>query len=148
MKNLELFLDESGDFCSDDANWRKHPSIIGGVLSEKGKISHDEASRIIGNRSFHGVNEDAEAKIGILHALVQIESKFVIFENQERIHVIDDITTYLNVMAEGIVQLLLALSAEYEKFSLDIFVSTKRNGPAGSGIIPPEEYIKKRSIVK
>ena len=143
MKNLELFLDESGDFCSDDANWRKHPSIIGGVLSEKGKISHDEASRIIGNRSFHGVNEDAEAKIGILHALVQIESKFVIFENQERIHVIDDITTYLNVMAEGIVQLLLALSAEYEKFSLDIFVSTKRNGPAGSGIIPPEEYIKK-----
>lgn len=49
MKKYELWLDESGEFENDKKNVEKNfqPSLIGGVLFEKGKFSKSQAEKYI-----------------------------------------------------------------------------------------------------
>lgn len=137
--HLELWLDESGDFESD---YKTHlnPSLVGGVLIKKGRITNELAHQIIGKDYVHFNQEPAEYHLQILEKVKKHQVEFVIFQNKERLMIIDSDTTYLNVLAEGIIQLLLQLSASIGDFELDIMVATRKNTVKGYGIIAQEEY--------
>ena len=47
MREYELWLDESGDFEPDSQTHKKrYPSMVGGVLIEKGRLSDNEIHRL------------------------------------------------------------------------------------------------------
>ncbi|MEY9866521.1 tetratricopeptide (TPR) repeat protein [Peribacillus sp. B2I2] len=146
---LELWLDESGDFVSDHKTYL-NPSLVGGVLIEKGKITEESARQIIGKEYIHFNEESGNENQAILEEVRRKNGEFVIFQNKERVKIIDSDTTYLNVLAEGIIQLLLRLSAIHGDFELDILVATRKNMVKGYGILAKEEYenrLRERIIV-
>jgi tetratricopeptide (TPR) repeat protein len=146
---LELWLDESGDFVSDHKTFL-NPSLVGGVLIEKGKITEESARQIIGKDFIHFNEESGIENLTMLEEVRRNNGEFVIFQNKERVKIIDSDTTYLNVLAEGIIQLLLRLSAIHGDFELDILVATRKNMVKGYGIVPKEEYenrLRERIIV-
>ncbi|WP_066255635.1 hypothetical protein [Neobacillus drentensis] len=146
---LELWLDESGDFVSDHKTYL-NPSLVGGVLIEKGKITEESARQIIGKEYIHFNEESGNENLAMLEEVRRKNGEFVIFQNKERVKIIDSDTTYLNVLAEGIIQLLLRLSAIYGDFQLDIIVATRKNIVKGYGILVKEEYenrLRERIIV-
>jgi len=136
---LELWLDESGDFTSDHKP-HLNPSLVGGVLIEKGQITENKARQITGKDYVHFNEEKGMENLKLLEQLKQLQAELVIFQNKERLMIIDSDTTYLNVLAEGIIQLLLQLSANYGDFQLDITVATRKNTVQGYGIISEEQY--------
>ncbi|SOC19505.1 hypothetical protein SAMN05880501_1119 [Ureibacillus xyleni] len=140
---FELWLDESGDFEKNDQNLRLNPSLVGGVLVRNSSIDECEAENILGKTFVHFTDESGDFNISKLKALKERDAEFVIFQNAERVMIIDSNTTYLNVLSEGIIQLLLQLSAAYGDFELDILVATRKNVVEGRGIIRPEEYEKR-----
>lgn len=147
--HLELWLDESGDFVSDYKD-TLNPSLVGGVLVEKGAITEEIAERMIGKDYVHFNQESGNKNLAVLEEIKQKKGNLIVFENKERIKIIDGDTTYLNVLAEGIIQLLLRLSAMYGDFELDIFVATRKNMETGYGIIEEKEYedrLRERIIV-
>lgn len=136
---LELWLDESGDFESDNKS-HLNPSLVGGVLIKKGIITDGLALQMIGKGYVHFNQESAEYHLQILEKVKKHQAEFVVFQNKERVMIIDSDTTYLNVLAEGIIQLLLQLSASVGDFELDIIIATRKNTVKGYGIIAQEEY--------
>lgn len=146
---LELWIDESGNF-ENDANERWNPSLVGGVLVKKGDITEEIARQMIGKEYIHYNEEAGSENIKLIEQIKQANGEFVIFENKERIKIIDGDTTYLNVLAEGIIQLLLRLSAIYGDFTLNVLIATRKNITKGSGIIAEKEYerrLRERIIV-
>ncbi|PFF07163.1 hypothetical protein CN315_14735 [Bacillus cereus] len=146
---FELWLDESGDFVSDHKNFL-NPSLVGGVLIEKGKITEESARQIIGKDHIHFNEESGNVNLAMLEEVRKNNGEFVVFQNKERVKIIDSDTTYLNVLAEGIIQLLLRLSAIHGDFELDILVATRKNTVKGYGILAKEEYenrLRERIIV-
>lgn len=146
---LELWLDESGDFESD---YKKHlnPSLVGGVLVKKGDITEETAREMIGKDYVHYNEEQGSKNIELLEKIKFANGNFVIFENEERVQIIDGDTTYLNVLAEGIIRLLLHLSAIHGDFKLNILIATRKNTVEGRGIIGETEYeyrLRERIIV-
>lgn len=101
---LELWLDESGDF-KNDQNPRLNPSLVGGVLIKAEVINEHEAASILGKDYVHFTDESGDFNISKLQALKERGAEFVIFQSAERVTIIDSDTTYLNVLAEGIIQL-------------------------------------------
>ncbi len=142
MQHFELWLDESGDFLSD-RNSSLNPSLVGGVLIEKSKIDDNLAKHIVGKKYAHFNNESVDYSLRVLQDIKDNKGIFVIFHNQERVLIVDQDTTYLNILAEGIIQLLLKLSAMKGDFSLDIIIATRKNMVSLEGIIPAEEYEKR-----
>lgn len=144
---FQLFLDESGDFENDNIkpkNWR--PSLVGGLLIEKDIIFQDAAKSLLkrttGKEKVHCKDETGTIVINILKELEKFRHEVIIFENSEKIVVIDSTTTYLNIMAEGIIQLLLRLSAMHGKVDLEIFIATRKDVSNGTGIIEILNYEK------
>src|SRR5690625_3287678 len=147
---LELWLDESGDFDRDDQNRKLNPSIVGGVLVKKGDITEEMARGIIGKDYVHFNEELGDAHIELLQQIKRANGEFVIFENKERVQIIDSDTTYLNVLAEGIVRLLSHLAAIHRDFKLHIIIATRLNTETRRGIIDVREYehrLRERIIV-
>jgi hypothetical protein len=147
--NLELWLDESGDFVNDHKTFL-NPSLVGGVLIEKGKITEERARKIIGRDYIHFNEESGNKNLAMLEEVRKNNGEFVIFQNKERVKIIDSDTTYLNILAEGIIQLLLRLSAIHGDFELDILIATRKNMVKGYGILAKEEYenrLRERIIV-
>src|SRR5699024_10870690 len=146
---LELWLDESGDF-EGDHNEHKNPSLVGGVLVKQGQITEEIAQQIIGKDYVHYNEEEGSENMKLLEKIKEMNGEFVIFENKERVKIIDGDTTYLNVLAEGIIQLLLRLSAIYGDFKLTVLIATRKNMSKGRGIIDEQEYenrLRERIIV-
>src|SRR5690625_881962 len=149
MMQLELWIDESGDFESDHKEYL-NPSLVGGVLIEQGKITEKEARQMIGKDYVHYNQESGSENVAMLEKVKEKTGEFIVFQNTERVSIIDGDTTYLNVLAEGIIQLLLRLSAIYGDFELNILVATRKNVAKGYGIIDEKEYenrIRERIIV-
>ncbi len=140
LTELELWLDESGDFLSDNAKMYYNPSLVGGVLLRKGTLNDTEIKSIIGKDRIHFTEEDGAYNTAVMSALSDRDVNFIVFENHERLLILDSDTTYLNILTEGIIQLLLKLSAKYGDFELDILVATRKNTVQGRGILMPEEY--------
>src|SRR5690625_45959 len=146
---LELWLDESGDFESDDQE-HLNPSLVGGVLVERGAITEEIAREMIGKDFVHYNKEPGTKNIELLKKIKALNDHFVVFENKERLKIIDSDTTYLNVLAEGIIRLLLHLSAVYGNFQLHILIATRKNTVEERGIIDKDRYeyrLRERIIV-
>lgn len=145
---LELWLDESGDF-QNDSNINKSPSLVGGVLIEKNKLDTPKIIEILGSEYIHS-NEMGKENFGayateLLQAIINHGGQLIIYENQERLEIIDGTITYLNIISEGIIQLLQLLMAEYEEIDLSIVVAVRldmeKQDTMPGGIIPYQEYV-------
>lgn len=149
-KKFELWLDESGDF-KEDSNLRKNPSLVGGVLVEKGGLSPREVKDILNNDYVHSNEIEYEVfgdyAVGVLSDIREKNGELVIFENQERLEIIDGSTTYLNILSEGIIQLLQLLSAQYGYIELELLVAVRLNveiqHSSPGRIIDEDEYTRR-----
>lgn len=130
VRKFELWLDESGDF-KNDSNTSKNPSLVGGVLIEKGTLTDDNIRTILKSDFIHS-NEIKREIFGsyalkVLNDIKDQNGQLIIFENKERLEVVDGSTTYLNILSEGIIQLLQLLSAKYGYIELEILIAVRLN---------------------
>ncbi|MCB2289409.1 hypothetical protein LGK97_06470 [Clostridium sp. CS001] len=157
MKKFELWLDESGDFSTNDMELKNNPSLVGGVLSEKGAITIEELKELYisksGSTTIH-LNEMKE-NVGcfvcdVLNDLTDKVEAFVIFENTERLLNINEDDTYLNVLSQGVVKLYEELVIKYEDIELEVLIavrsSNKFNYVEIIGQSEYEKHVKKKIL--
>lgn len=139
VKNVtafELWLDESGDF-EQDSKGLDSPSIVGGILFKKGLCDDAKARQLLDevktNHSLsgwvHGTsiprNKYGNFAVELLHKGTEAGLQLVIFENKERIEIVNGDTTYLNILSEGVIQLMQTLSMEHEEIELRIVAANR-----------------------
>ena len=149
----ELFLDESGEFKDDTLRRDFNPSLVGGVLCRAGTVTEAQANEWFGGQRAHATEEksaEAQARnFNILRKLKQLGCRFVVFENTEHLMIVNGDITYLNILAEGIVKLLVDLSAaSASQVHLAIKIATRNNVAQkdARGVIvdlEPEEYVSR-----
>ena len=143
MKQFELYLDESGNFEHDnliDADRPNETSLVGGLLIETGKLSNKAVMEMIPEH-VHCCEHYRKGYIGVLENLVQRDGRLVVFENKERIRVINGDITYLNIISEGLVKLFRDLSNKYsEGVIVKVVIATRKQMSAASGIIKQADY--------
>lgn len=131
-----LWLDESGNFQEIENCNNETPSLVGGILCTKDLYQTIDPKKIRidtkSNPLYHNAIDEyiktygkkcdfkhavelpksirAQARTEILERIYKTGCEFVIFQNEYKLSIIDTNTTYLNVLAEGIVQLLVDLS--------------------------------------
>ena len=125
MKIFNLWLDESGDFRNDDKKKKNElPSLVGGILTEGGSFSDQAVQSILPEEgTYHSVerNDQLDRFRRIREKLfVNRNNRFVVFNNQECVMIVDNNLTYLNIIAEGILQLIKDLKTRYGNIRLNI----------------------------
>lgn len=155
-KEYILYLDESGDFDKDlDAGW-KNECLVGGFLCEKN--DHDQVTEKMaadllktaylsvypecGNLKTKEIIEQmnhstslslnkARLSTAVLSA-IEKKAEFIIFENFNKSRIVNSTKTYLNIMVDGIVQLLnqLIITNNGNPVFLDIIVGSRRDTAA------------------
>lgn len=117
----ELYLDESGDFVDDTRDNVIAPSLVGGFLCRKGGLTPEVMNRIYDE--YHGctvkVNKKLQALHNVMEPLHENGIQYVVFENRERIKVVNPEITYINILSEGIAQLMQDLSVEAKKMGAE-----------------------------
>ena len=158
MRSYELYLDESGTFIDEEQN--KSPSLIGGILVKKGDLTDETASKIMLEAlstvpgDYVHINDIAKidkklagkVAISIMEKIKNIPAYVVIFQNNELLDFKDDKLLYLNIMSEGITNLLEKLSLEKsDAVELNVIAAVRRDLEAydESAIIEIEEYSKR-----
>ncbi len=158
MRKFELYLDESGSFIEEEK--AKSPSLIGGILvknepleSKKADDIMKEVKSLVGDDYVHITDLSKKDKrlsgsiaLTAMKKIKEIPSHFVIFENRELLDFQDDKILYLNMMVEGILNLLEKLSLEKkDELSLDVIIAVRRDlkQQEKSAIIELEEYQKR-----
>ncbi len=145
-KNFDLFIDESGDF--NDAAGKDKPyqsmSLVGGILVEQGKLTNALVTSLL-PEPVHCCKNYEKRFLDVLEEMRQAGAKFIIFQNKEQIQIVNGDTTYLNILAEGLVQLFqdLKLNAPKEIVHVNVQIAVRKNTDIGSGIIAIEEYKKR-----
>lgn len=150
VKKFELWIDESGDF-KKETNLKKNPSLVGGVLVEKDSFSQALIKQILNNDFVHSNEMDSdtfgEYAVELLSKIRNKNGELVIFENEERLEIIDSNTTYLNILSEGIIQLLQLLAAQHGNIELELLIAVRLDmeiqDSSPGQIINHEEYIKR-----
>lgn len=152
MKHFELWLDESGEFDNDRQKARKGMSVshIGGLLTESGTFPMSRVERIIQEAFFHSTEEsNTDLQFARFQKLVKTDARFVLFQNEECILVLDHNLTYQNMMAEGLIKLIKRLKSEYGDISLRVLIANRiidRNKSGSydrSNLVPPEHYVQR-----
>lgn len=153
MRKFELWLDESGNFDNDSEKIKigKNPSLVGGLLIENNTFPSNYINAIIPEtKTYHSTNENDQ-----LDRFRQIDKKlylnnanqFVVFSNQECIMILDNNLTYLNIISEGILQLIKQLKAQYGEIFLRVIIANRVNTTTGlnpaQSTVPSEEYTKR-----
>ena len=116
MKNLELYIDESGDFDDGRAgrDSSAEPSLVGGLLCDPVYMTKERL-----RQTFQGpVHACSKYKKSYLDLLQQVRSAgcvFVVFENTEKIRIVNSTYTYINIISEGLVHLFRDLALEYSE---------------------------------
>lgn len=158
MRRLELYLDESGQFI--DEKEALNPSLIGGILVEKDRLTTKRAQEImeVATKQITGnyvhINDiskidkkiSGDVSIEIIKQIRKIPANIVIFENNEMLDFNDDKILYLNIISEGIVNLLERLSIERpEGIELNVIAAVRRDLKVHDDrtIIEYEEYSKR-----
>lgn len=150
-KTYFLYLDESGDFDSDLYKKYRNECLVGGILYEAGNaMSEDKAKNIIVRawlqenpgdqkiknpdallkKSRHATELKAEKKAALTANVISETSKsaqIVVFENYEKTKIGDSVKTYINILVDGVVQLLKRLSVEDEKITLNVIAGFKKD---------------------
>ncbi|RKD71375.1 hypothetical protein ATL39_2771 [Sinobaca qinghaiensis] len=137
MGKYELWLDESGDF-EKDLIGKEVPSLVGGFLCSAGSINKEAANKILAQARMKTPSipkwvhsTDIKGKkygvfaIEVLQQLVSQDMKLVIFENQEKLKVVNSDVTYIHILSEGIVQLFQTLAMEEEEMDLHIIAANR-----------------------
>lgn len=152
MKIFNLWLDESGDFKNDDKKKKNElPSLVGGILTEGGSFSDQAVQSILPEEgTYHSVerNDQLDRFRRIREKLfVNRNNRFVVFNNQECVMIVDNNLTYLNIIAEGILQLIKDLKTRYGNIRLNILIAnrvdTTANRPYSDSVVPVGEYEKR-----
>lgn len=141
MKNYQLFLDESGQFKESNSNGKskQKPSIVAGYLAVDKKCSNAWAKKVLqkikdSNNAFsdisidpfHGKETNDPNLSAFITSLLQelcSDGKIclVVFKNERGLDIVNSDITYLNVLTEGIIQLILGLMKETDDdINLDI----------------------------
>lgn len=150
-KTYYLYLDESGDFDADLRKKYRNECLVGGILYEAGNaMSEDKAKNIIVRawlqenpedqkiknpdallrKSRHATELEAEKKAALTANVISETSKsaqIVVFENYEKTKIGDSVKTYINILVDGVVQLLKRLSVEDEKVTLNVVAGFKKD---------------------
>lgn len=141
-KEYDLFLDESGDFNDTNPN-RPRPqelSLVGGLLAVKDVVTNEFALSLL-PKPVHCCDGYKKWYLDVLDTLSQNGCRFVIFENKERLKVVNGDITYLNIISEGLVKLFRDLSNEApEGVSIHVTIATRKAMNAARGIIPTKKY--------
>ena len=129
-KHYDLYLDESGSFQEDKKDNTLTPSLVGGLLFES---DESKANRFVNLFPFdsHAVDHYEEHKelfFSILKKLRDEDGHFLLFNNDERLKVVNGDITYLNVISDGIAQLLSNLRAIHrnDKIELKILIANRQ----------------------
>ena len=148
MSTIEyrLYIDESGEFDDRNLSASKNPSLVGGLLCG-GALTGDVLELLV-THNIHGCEKYIQAEyLPLLRKLREMGGQFVIFENSERIHVIDGDVTYINIISEGLVRLMRELAADHpgDALRLSVLIANRVNvdRKQRTGItilIDPEDY--------
>ena len=120
MRAYELCLDESGDFEPESQTRAAfYPSLVGGVLIEKDRISDEQIRRLAmpapDSRPPHAMdmrrNEILKIVLPALETLCSLGGKLVYFENRERLSHLPNRELYHRILAADLTQLVQYLSA-------------------------------------
>ncbi len=165
MKRYQLFLDESGGFIEKrNGKSVKKPSIVAGYLAENNNCTEEWAKSIfretkdsdsrfekINIDPFHGLetfnNPNLTAFVtAVLQRMCSNKSiRLIEFKNMKGLDIVNSNVTYLNVLTEGIIQLIIELLVgTRDKVNLDIIFAER------SGIKMSEytERLKERLILQ
>ena len=125
MKEYTLYLDESGNFEETG----KYPSVVAGYLMDGNAFTENKAKEIfvvtknkntlfekINIDTFHGMEdyskEMTEFCVSVLEEMaINQNLHFVCFRNRKNLKIVNSDITYLNVVTDGIIQLLQSLVA-------------------------------------
>ncbi|MBU9712694.1 hypothetical protein [Evansella tamaricis] len=134
---FELWLDESGDFIKESEK-KGTPSMVGGILVKQATINDTWPSLLveqarqtynINERYIHGAEihgeKYGEMAVKLIKEIQQYGAEPIVFENPERVDIVSSDMTYLNILAEGIIQLLQALAAEFDEVELAILAANR-----------------------
>ena len=131
MRDFELWIDESGDFEKQtQRDTRMLPSLIGGILVEKGRITEERLSALAVQDGVlgHAMGMDyADMRKRVLPALeetVRLGGRLVYFENAERLDIYSSRELYLRLLAGGLMQLMQYLAREGD-FALDVMIAAR-----------------------
>ncbi len=128
MKKIYLYLDESGNFEAD-ASMRDNPSLVGGYLTYDKALTIEEARKICEGRQIHCCEmtslEFASMALSILTNMKSQGCSFVVFENKERLEIVDGDTTYLNIISEGVVQLMQLLKSRFGSIEFNLIIAQR-----------------------
>lgn len=140
--HFELYLDESGNFEDEIIDPKKpmETSLVGGILVPAGKLTEERTLELLPEH-VHCRDDYRKEYLDVLDTLIAEGMHFVIFENTERIKVINSDTTYLNIFSEGLTKLLRDLSNEYSQgVFLNITIAIRKAINADRGIIRADKY--------
>ena len=138
----ELYLDESGSFNdAESAPFAiQEASLVGGVLVVSGMLQPEYIAAQLPH-AVHCCQRYQKFYLDVLEQLRADGARFVIFENKERLKVINGDTTYLNIISEGLVKLLRDLCNEHpDGVNINIIIATRKAMNASSGIIAMSKY--------
>ena len=170
-KTYYLYLDESGDFDSDLRKKYRNECLVGGILYEIGDPMSEEKARNIIVRAWlqenpedrritntdavlrksrHATELEAEKKASLTANVISETSKsaqIVVFENYEKTQIGDSVKTYINILVDGVVQLLKRLSVDDEKVTLKVVAGFKKDTRKEITSSMYEGYIDKQECV-
>ncbi|WP_077619728.1 hypothetical protein [Bacillus sinesaloumensis] len=144
MTKFYLLLDESGDFIKD-LNGKEVPSIVGGLLfsPDKGLSLKGISDIFIKSCTKHSLDSEhfhstelpkdtfSNFAIDLLTDLKANGASYVIFENVERVKIVDASTTYINILSEGLIQLFQTLSTTEESVEIEIIAALRMKPISG-----------------
>ena len=137
MRRFELWLDESGDFSNDQRKVERNekPSLVGGLLIENNTFADQEISMILPEAgTYHSVDmKDQLARFRKIDERLfrNPANRLVVFSNQECIMILDNNITYLNIISQGILQILKYLNALYGDVFLRVVIANRVDTTTG-----------------
>ena len=169
-KQFYLYLDESGDFDKDLLEEWKNESLVGGFLTKNTPVDDNTIKSIllkcwkkifpndrllsenaILKKIRHSTELDEQKKDIVCEILNQAEQlgEFVIFQNYNKAKIINSTVTYVNIMADGIVQLLsrLVLENPYDRIQMHVIAGFRKDTTHEVTDDPLSGYINKNECV-
>ena len=125
-KKYFLYLDESGKFQDDIAGKNSKPSIVGGYIIEEQSMTNEAATQLLKKVkdsspefanidivTYHGMESindiNGNFVCNLIERLNARNIKLVRFSNQKSLKIVNADITYLNILTEGIIELLKSL---------------------------------------
>ena len=169
-KQFYLYLDESGDFDKDLLEEWKNECLVGGFLTKNAPVVDNTIKSIllkcwkkifpndwllsenaILKKIRHSTELDEQKKDIVCEILNQAEQlgEFIIFENYNKAKIINSTVTYVNIMADGIVQLLsrLVLENPYDRIQMHVIAGFRKDTTHEVTDDPLSGYINKNECV-